>query len=75
MFQGSVESREWEWKLVDVTQGDTSAHSNFEVGNGAENSGGLRVRLVLAFTASGRFVLLLTTASGLTAEELCPIKC
>ena len=75
VFQGSVKSGEWEWKLVDETQGDASAYSNFEVGNGAKNSGGLRVRLTLAFTVSGLFAPLLITVSGLTAEELCPIKC
>ena len=54
-FEGCIENGKWEWKIVDVTQGDKSVHSNFEVGKDTENGAGLRVRLTFTFTASGLF--------------------
>ncbi len=54
-FQGTKNgsSDKWEWKIIDTSNGDSSVDSDFEVGDDAENSGGLRVRLTFTFTASG----------------------
>ncbi len=75
VFEGCAKTGAWTWKIVDKTMGDTSVHSNFEVGHDAENSGGLRVRLTFTFTASGLYAPLLISVCGLTAEELSPEKC
>ena len=63
-FEGRLESGKWAWKIVDVTQGDKSVHSNFEVGKDPENGAGLRVRLTFTFTASGLFAPLLILVTG-----------
>ena len=63
-FEGRLESGKWAWKIVDVTQGDKSVHSNFEVGKDPENGAGLRVRLTFTFTASGLFAPLLISVTG-----------
>ena len=77
VFEGTVKGDEddWQWKLVDQTQGDRSVRSDFEVGDDAENSGGLRVRLTFTFTASGLAAPPYVAVSGLTDEELSPELC
>ena len=67
-FEGRLEKGKWEWKIVDITQGDRSVHSNFEVGKDPENGAGLRVRLTFTFTASGLFAPLLISVTGTAAS-------
>mmetsp|Transcript_24743 Transcript_24743/g.53376 ORF Transcript_24743/g.53376 Transcript_24743/m.53376 type:complete len:130 (+) Transcript_24743:1024-1413(+) len=53
VLEGAADgSGDWEWKIIDRTNGDSSVRSDFQVGEDAENSGGLRVRLTVTFTAS-----------------------
>ena len=79
MFEGKSTGKggeeEWEWKLVDNTNGNTSVRSDFEVGSEAEQGGGLRVRLTFTFTASGLAAPPYVAVSGLTEEELSPELC
>ena len=74
-FEGCKDTGDWEWKLVDKSLGDTSVRSDFTVGDDAENSGGLRVRLTFTFSATGQSAPMLISVSGLTTEELSPEKC
>jgi hypothetical protein len=77
VFEGAKDSKEddWEWKLVDTTNGDSSVRSDFQVGEDAANSGGMRVRLTFTFTASGKSAPPFIAVSGLTPEELSPVLC
>ena len=71
VFEGTSEgSEDWGWKIIDKTNSNSSVRSDFEVGDDAENSGGLRVRLTFTFTASGLASPPYVSVSGLTAEEL-----
>ena len=53
VFEGKQTSGDWEWKIIDKTNGNSSVRSDCEVRDDAENSGGLRVRLTFTFAASG----------------------
>ena len=76
VFEGSSEgSDEWEWKMIDKTNGNASVRSDFERGDDPENSGGLRVRLTVTFTASGLAAPPYVAVSGLTESELSVDKC
>lgn len=76
VFEGSAEGNDdWEWKLVDQTKGNRSVRSDFQVGDDAENAGGLRVRLTFTFTAAGLAAPPYVAVSGLTEEELSPELC
>ena len=76
VFEGAKEGKgDWDWKIIDRTNGDSSVRSDFQVGNDAENSGGLRVRLTVTFTASGLAAPPYVAVSGLTEDELSPILC
>ena len=47
VFEGkSVEcgDDEWDWKLIDMSSGNSGVRGDFEVRDDAETSGGLRVR-------------------------------
>ena len=45
LFEGKKDSDdEWSWKIIDEANGDASVRSDFQVGDDAENSSGLRVR-------------------------------
>ena len=75
-FEGVKNSEgEWEWKIVDETNGNANVRSDFKVGEDAENNGGLRVRLTFTFTASGLAAPPYIAVSGLTGDELCPKLC
>ena len=54
---------------------DSSVRSDFEVGDDAQNSGGLRVRLTFTFTAAGLAAPPYVAVSGLTDSELSPELC
>ena len=56
--------------MIDMKTNNSSVRSNSEVGDDAENCGGLLVRLTFTFTASGMSAPLYVSISGLTAEEL-----
>ena len=74
-FEGRKNSDgQWEWKLV---PGDSSSNvrSNFEVGDDAENKGGLQVRLTVTLTASGLAAPPYIAITGLTDAELSPELC
>jgi len=67
---------EWEWKLIDKENGNSSVRADFEEGaDDADGSGGLRVRMTFTATATGLYAPAYISVSGLTEEELCPIKC
>ena len=53
VFEGKQTSGDWEWKIIDKTNGNSSVRSDCEVRDDAENTGGLRVRLTFTFAASG----------------------
>ena len=54
VFEGANNaSDDWQWKLIDKTNGNSSVRSDFEVKDDVENAGGLRVQLTFTFTASG----------------------
>lgn len=75
-FEGAADGEgDWSWKLIDRTNGDSSVRSDFQVGHDAENSGGLRVRLMFTFTAAGLVAPPYVAVSGLTADELSPEIC
>ena len=63
-------SEDWELKIIDKTNSKSSVRGDFEVGEDAENSGDLRVRLTFTFTASRLAVPPYVSISGLTVEEL-----
>ena len=74
-FEGRKNSDgQWAWKLV---PGDNSSNvpSEFEVGDDAENKGGLRVRLTATLTASGLAAPPYIAVTGLTYVELSPKLC
>lgn len=76
VFEGSKDnSDEWEWKIVDKSNGDSSVRSDFKVGDDAENSGGLHVWLTFTFTAVGLAAPPYSAVTGLDATELCPDAC
>ena len=76
VFEGAADGRgDWEWKIIDKTNGDSSVRSDFQVGEDAESSGGLRVRLTVTFTASGLAAPPYVAVSGLTESELSVDKC
>jgi len=75
VFEGTSVDSDWEWKLIDSTKEDTSVRSDFQVGDDAENSGGLRVRLTFTFAASGLAAPPYISVSGLTDEEMSVEKC
>ena len=76
VFEGANNSTDnWEWKIVDESNGNSSVRSDFKVGDDAEMSGGLRVRLTFTFTASGLAAPPYIAVSGLSETELCPEKC
>ena len=54
VFKGAADDKEdWEWELMDKTNGGSSVRSDFEVQNNVENVGGLRIWLTVTFTARG----------------------
>ena len=76
VFEGAAGgSDDWEWKIIDKTNGDSSIRSDFQVGEGVENSGGLHVCLTVTFTASGLSAPPYIAVSGLTASETSVEKC
>jgi len=76
VFQGCKNAKDdWEWKIIDSTNGDPSVRSDFQVGEDAEHTGRLRVRLTFTFTASGLAAPPYIAVSGLTDEELSPKLC
>ena len=66
---------EWEWKIVDDVNNNSSVRSDFKVEDEAETTGGLRVRLTFTISASGLSAPPFIAVSGLSEEELCPILC
>ena len=72
---GKGGEEEWEWKLLDKSEGNASVCSDFEVGSDAENGGGLRVRITFTFTLSGLSAPPYIAISGLTDDELSPELC
>ncbi len=60
----------WEWKICDKSEPSSSVHSDFQVGEGVQMAGGLRVRLTFTFTASGVVAPPYVAVCGLTEEEL-----
>jgi len=53
VFEGAVGGKGyWHWKLIGQINGNASVCSDFEVGDDAENSSGLCVRLAFTFTAT-----------------------
>ena len=71
VFEGTPRgSSDWQWKIFDKANRNSSVRSEFEVGEDGEHSGGLRVRLTFTFTASGLAAPPYVSISGLTAEEL-----
>ena len=77
-FEGkSIEGGDgdWEWKLIDAGDSNSGVRSDFEVGDDAGMSGGLRVRSKFTFTASGLAAPPYVAISGLTADELSPELC
>ena len=75
-FEGTKNKQgEWEWKIVPGDSAKSNVRSDFQVGDDAENSGGLRVRLTFTFTASGLAAPPYIAVSGLTDAELCPDLC
>ena len=72
---GKGDDLEWEWKLLDKSDGNTSVRSDFEVGDDAERGSGLRVRLTFSFTLSGLSAPPYIAISGLTDDELSPALC
>lgn len=76
VFEGqSNNNNDWDWKIIDKTNGNSSVRSDFEVGDDAGNNGGLRVRLTFTFTASGLAAPPYVAVSGLTESELSVEKC
>ena len=61
--------------MIDRSNSNSSVRSDFEVGEDAENSGGLRVRLTFTITASGLAAPPYVAVGGLTADELSPELC
>ena len=61
--------------MIDMRINNVSVWSDFEVGDDAENYGGLLVGLTFTFTASGMTAPLYVSIRGLTEEELWADAC
>ena len=71
VFEGTSEgSGDWEWKITDKMNSNQSVCSDFEVGDDAENKGGLRDCPIFTFTTSELSAPPYISGSGLTPEEL-----
>ena len=66
---------DWEWKIVDTVNTDSSVRIDFKVQGKNEISGGLRIRPTFTLSASGLSAPPYITVSGLSKEEQCPIFC
>ena len=74
-FEGRKNSNgKWEWKRV-PRDSSSSARGDFEIGNDAENKGGLRVRLTVTIAALGLAAQPYIAVPGLTDAELSPELC